>query len=137
MLGLDVEVDGRFSVGDVGRYWREPGRHPFLIRVEANIAGFAIVDHVSRLTDDPNVYDVSEFFVLRKYRKKGIGAQAACFLFDCFRGPWEVRQRMENTAATAFWRRVIARYTKDRFTEVAWEDTRWRGPVQRFDSAEI
>jgi predicted acetyltransferase len=136
-LGLDVEADGHFEVPSLDRYWGEPGHHPFLIHVDGKLAGFALVDSVSRLTDDPNVRDVGEFFVLRKYRRRRVGEEAARFLFDAFRGLWEVRQRMENTAATDFWRAVIGRYTKGRFQEVVCEDTRWRGPVQRFDSAEV
>ena len=106
----------------------------FLIHVDGHIAGFALVDPKSRLTDSDEVHDVAEFFVLRKYRRKRIGEQAACILFATFPGPWEVRQRMENTAATAFWRAAIGRFTKGRFVELMWEDKRWRGPVQRFDS---
>lgn len=133
-LGLDVEADGRFQVPSLDAYWGEAGRYPFLIHIGDKIAGFALVDSKSRLTDATNVRDVAEFFILRKYRRKRIGEQAACIIFGAFPGPWEVRQRIENTAATAFWRAAIGRYTKGHFVELMWEDTRWRGPVQRFDS---
>jgi hypothetical protein len=43
-----------------------------------------------------------------------------------------VRQKKQNQAATAFWRRVIGRYA--RFDEELLDDERWRGPVQRFDT---
>jgi hypothetical protein len=46
-----------------------------------------------------------------------------------------VREKTENLAATAFWRRVIGRYTGGRFEEVVLDDERWRGPVQRLDSS--
>ena len=46
-----------------------------------------------------------------------------------------MRQKAENQAATAFWRTVIGRYSGGRFEDVVWDDARWRGPVQRFDSA--
>lgn len=55
-------------------------------------------------------------------------------IFSRFRGRWEVRQVMENVAATAFWRSVIGQYTSGAFEETLFDDERWRGPVQRFDN---
>jgi predicted acetyltransferase len=135
ILDLDVEEDGRFRVPPLDAYWTDPRRHAFLIRVDGKLGGFALVLEWSRLTGDEGVCDVAEFFVMRRYRRRGVGERAAAWLFDRFRGPWEVRQKAENRAAIAFWRRVIDRYTGGRFTEVVLDDERWRGPVQRFDSA--
>ena len=161
MLGLDVEDDGRFRAPPLDAYWTDPRCHAFLIRVDARLAGFALVQERSRLTGDEAVRDVAELFVMRRYRRRGVGEHVAWWLFDRFRGPWEVRQKAENVAATAFWRQVIGRYTRRRrgegssrgdanrapdaaeaesskaheaFDEVVWDDARWRGPVQRFDS---
>lgn len=134
MLGFDVGDDGRFRTPSLDAYWTEPTRHAFLTRASGALAGFALVVQTSRLTGDPSVFDMAEFFVLRRHRRHGVGERAAHALFDRFRGPWEVRVRTENTAATAFWRRAIGRYTGDRFDEVVLDDDRWRGPVQRFDS---
>ena len=50
---------------------------------------------------------MAEFFVMRKYRRRGIGRQAAADVFARFAGPWQVRQQRSNPAATAFWRRAI------------------------------
>ncbi len=134
LLGLDVDDDGGFTVPALEAYWAEPGRHPFLIRVDGKLAGFALVNARSRLTGDDGVHDLAEFFVLRRYRRRGVGERAAAWLFERFRGRWEVRQKPENLAATAFWRRVIGRHTGERFEDVLWDDERWRGPVQRFES---
>jgi hypothetical protein len=48
-----------------------------------------------------------------------------------------VRQVVKNTAATAFWRRVIDRYTSGAFEDFLSDDERWRGPVQRFDNRSL
>jgi len=135
MLGLDVEEDGRFHAPPLDAYWSDPRSHAFLIRADGKLAGFALVQERSRLTGDETVRDVAEFFVLRRYRRRGVGEIAARWLFDRFRGPWEVRQKPDNVAATAFWRRAIGRYANGEFDEVVWDDARWRGPVQRFDSS--
>jgi predicted acetyltransferase len=131
--GLDVGEDGRFSGGTpIVSCWVEPFRHAYFVRAEGRIAGFAIVDERSRLTGDPEVADMAEFFVLRKYRRKGVGARAAALAFARFARRWAVRQAASNVAATAFWRRTIAAYTGGAFREVLVDDGRWRGPVQSF-----
>jgi predicted acetyltransferase len=105
------------------------------VRVDAEPAGFALVHRRSRITGDADTSDVAESFVMRPHRRKGVGSQAAVDLFDRFRGRWEVRQIHANVAATHFWRAVIARYTGGRYTEVTYDDERWRGPVQAFDNS--
>jgi predicted acetyltransferase len=134
ILAMDVGEDGRFVVPPIGAYLEGPRRHAFLIRVGGKLAGFALIEQRSRLTGDEGVNDVSEFFVMRRYRREGVGARAAAWLFERFPGPWEVREKAENVAATAFWRRAIGAYTGGRFDEITVDDATWHGPVQRFDS---
>lgn len=131
---FDVGEDGRFDDYPLDAYWHDDERHPFLLRVEGKLAGFALVSGRSRLSGQPGVFDMAEFFVMRKYRRKGVGLAAACAAFDRFKGPWEVRQRAENVGATAFWRRAIAHYTGGAYQEVPWNDASWVGPVQRFSN---
>jgi predicted acetyltransferase len=134
LCGLDVGDDGRFRVPTIDHYFADPRCHPFLLRADERLAGFALVQGKSRLSGDESVYDMAEFFVLRRYRRRGVGERAAQALFARFTGPWEVREREGNDGATAFWRRAIGRYTDGKFEELRLDDERWRGPVQRFDS---
>jgi predicted acetyltransferase len=134
-MGLDVGDDGKFVPPSLEAYWQDAWRHPFLARVGGRCAGFALVHQRSRLSGDPGVCDVAEFFVLRKYRRRGIGAALAQQLFELFPGRWEVRQLLVNEAATHFWRSVIKRYTDGRYEETILDNERWRGPVQMFDSS--
>jgi predicted acetyltransferase len=135
MLGIDVGDDGRFKLPSLEVYFTDPRCHAFLTRADDKLAGFALVQQRSRLSGDEAVTDMAEFFVMRKYRRQGVGERAAAWLFDRFPGPWEVRERAANVAATAFWRRAIGRYTGHAFEELTLDDERWRGPVQRFDSS--
>ncbi len=133
-MGLDVGDDGLFGAGDaLSRCWSERSRHAFWCRVGGHLAGFVILDERSRLTGDPEVMDIAEFFIMRKYRRKGIGAACAVRAFDLFPRRWEVRQQAKNDAATVFWRKTIQRYTGGRFRETLFDDERWHGPVQSFD----
>ena len=133
MLGLEIGDDGLFSAGRrPSGYWTAPLYRPFLLRAGGNLAGFAIVGAESRLTGDP-LWDMDQFFVLRRHRRSGVGERAATLVFDAFPGRWEVREAADNVAAHAFWRKVIGRYTGGRFEETIHDDARWQGPVQRFE----
>lgn len=134
-MGWDVGADGRFDDRGVAPLRNDPLRHPFLIRVGGQLAGLVIVDQQSRLWPAEPASDVAEFFILRRYRRLGVGARAATQVFDRFRGRWEVRQTANNTAATAFWRKVIGAYCGGSFSELVLADERWRGPVQVFDNS--
>jgi predicted acetyltransferase len=134
LTGSDLDDEGIFGAPDVQQYLGAAGRHPFFVKVEGRLAGFVIVDQKSRFGNQDAPLDVAELFVLRKHRRAGVGRTVAEMVFSRFRGKWEVRQITKNAAATAFWRRVIDRYTAGAFEEAFSDDERWRGPVQRFDN---
>jgi predicted acetyltransferase len=131
---LDVGAGGRFDALSVAAYWRDGWRHPLLLRVDDKLAGFALVSKRSRLTGATDVFDMAEFFVMRRYRRQGVGLAAAHAAFDRFEGPWEVRERDENVAALAFWRHAVGAYTGGDYREVHWESPEWTGPVQSFST---
>lgn len=134
LMNLEVGAHGLFEGGTpIASCWVEPWRHAYLIRANERLAGFAILDERSRLSADPGIADVAEFFVLRPYRRLGVGGQAAMQAFARFPRRWEVREGVSNAAAIAFWRRTIATYTGGKFSEVMVDDARWRGPVQTFE----
>ncbi|MGZ3680674.1 MAG: GNAT family N-acetyltransferase [Ktedonobacterales bacterium] len=70
---LDVDDTGSYGSDDLTGCWVESWRMPFLFRVDGKPGGFAIVDRRSHMTSDPDVWDMAEFFVLRKYRRRRIG----------------------------------------------------------------
>ena len=131
-MDWDLPDSGRYRDTAIDGCFDGAHRHPFLIRVDGRLAGFAIVDLRSRLTGEDGIRDVAEFFVTRKYRGRGVGNTAAQALFQRFGGRWEVRQTAQNTGALAFWRKVITRYTDGRFTESFHNEDRWRGSMQTF-----
>src|SRR5215510_9920030 len=89
---VEIGADGRFGYGKLPLYWSEPDRRfPFLLRCDGRIAGFALATRGSPATDDPDVFDVAEFFVARGYRRFGVGRRAARLLWNRFPGKWIVR----------------------------------------------
>lgn len=103
----EIDASGSFSLGQYfDAYWTEPERHPFLIKLGDKLAGFALVRQF-----ELGKHSVAEFFVMRPYRRQGVGQRAAAHLFDMFPGEWHVAQDEANTPAQRFWRSVIAAYT--------------------------
>ncbi len=135
MLEMYVGEDGRFGDVDLQPYWVDEWKHPFLLRVEDKLAGFALISERSKLTGKSGVFDVTEFFVLRRFRRHGVGRAAAFAAFDLFAGRWEVRQREDNPDATAFWRRTIDEYTCGEYEEARWVRPQWSEIVQTFSTA--
>jgi predicted acetyltransferase len=105
---VEIGSDGRFTYRDLPLYWSEEGHHPFLVRVNTRLAGFVLVKKGSEVSGDDTTWDMAEFFVLRGYRRRGVGTRVAEEVWRRFPGPWEVRVMETNVAARSFWQRVIS-----------------------------
>jgi predicted acetyltransferase len=103
---VDTGADGRFGYSKLPLYWSDPRRHPFLARLDGAWAGFALVHQVEN-----GICDMAEFFVLRRYRRTGLGAELANRIWLRFPGPWQIRTRAANVPAHQFWQSAIARLT--------------------------
>jgi predicted acetyltransferase len=133
VMNQDVDTDGSYRIMDLDAIWR-PGYSAFLIIVDGALAGFAFVTQQASFLEDGQTHYIDEFFVLRKYQRRGVGAHVARALFERFPGRWEVAQAQANLAAQTFWRHVIGHYTGDQYREVELDSPRWCGPVQVFES---
>ncbi|WP_219834103.1 GNAT family N-acetyltransferase [Paenibacillus sp. R14(2021)] len=120
--------------------WTDEYRRPFIVTVDEEIAGFALV-----MLDVPQAYMklntaertnvISEFFIMRKYRRQGVGKQAALSVFQQFPGTWEIRQTASNKDAYSFWKHVIHNYRADgSYQEASVHNDSWNGPVFVFES---
>nr|NLU59036.1 GNAT family N-acetyltransferase [Pseudomonas sp. BIGb0427] len=97
----ELGVDGDYPY--LPLYWQEPGRFAYLLLVEDEIAGFALV----RQQSERAVYELAEFYVVSAYRLAGVGHAAAQALFDLHRGLWQLSVLADNFAGLRFWPRVL------------------------------
>lgn len=132
--GADTTTYGLYDYPYLDHYWVEAGRSPFLVRVNGCLAGFVLVARYNYLTGEKDTWVMAEFFIMRKYRRLGIGERTAHIIFDKFTGPWQVGQIIENSAAIIFWRKVISRYTHGKYQEYNLDNDNWHGPIQAFTS---
>lgn len=105
----DVEVDGRFYIHEehLARYWQEPRWSAELILVDGYIAGFLLVEG-SELPGLEGSLELADLFVLKKYRRLGVGSAVASQVLGRGADAWLVRFYRQDEAAQAFWRAVFA-----------------------------
>lgn len=125
----DLDAHGEYGYA-LDRFWYEADCHAFVALVEGRYAGLALVDGAVKVGNSG--WWMSQFFVLKKYRRRGVGQALATDVFDRLPGRWEVGQMPENRLAQAFWRRVIGQHTGQRFDERAIVRGDWQGIVQSF-----
>lgn len=112
-----VNTDGTFGSPEWHRrFWMRRGKHHFIVLVGGRLAGFALVSDRAHFAG-AGVREISEFFVLRTYRRRGVGSHTAGILFERFPGKWEVAELTWNVAARRFWHRLIGRYAAGAITE--------------------
>ena len=111
----DINEYGYFGYPYIDDYWNEKGRHPFFIRVNDKLAGLVLVRSCSEYNDLSDPHNIAEFFVMKKYRRKGVGRAAAMKIFDMFSGSWEIAQWKNNLPAQSFWKQVINEYTNGKY----------------------
>ncbi len=116
-LKLDVEEDGLFAAYPaLEDYWKdERHKFPYLITVGEKYIGFGLV----RLIESAHrsYFSMAEFFIMKKYRREGIGNAVAKQLFNLHKGQWEVYQKECNKPAKIFWNKVINEFTREQFEE--------------------
>jgi len=127
----DLDPQGEFGYA-LDRYWRDSACFPYIVVVRGNYAGFALVDGQVVIPGDD--FWMDQFFIMKKYRKQGVGRAVATSVFDRHAGRWQVGQMAANTPAQAFWRKTIGAYTSGNYEELRLTSHWWQGVVQRFVS---
>jgi predicted acetyltransferase len=135
-VDLEIGADGRFGFSDLDLYWTEPARHPLLVYVDTGLAGFVLIDELTRGTHEEAVWDVAQFFILRGYRRAGIGTEVAHRVWKRFAGRWEVRVIVSNKPAYRFWRQAIQSFAGHEIRATRMMQGGWERHVFSFESGE-
>lgn len=113
----------KFDVNDKGEYefeyhlsnfWEKENHYPFFIKVNGKLGGFVLIDDEFQLHQNSD-YAISEFFVMYKYRREGIGRHAAKVVFDMLHGKWEIVRHPHNIKSIKFWDSVVEKYTQGKY----------------------
>jgi predicted acetyltransferase len=107
----DIGPDGLYGNPQrIESFWDDGRYDKFLIKVDGILAGFAFT---SSAADESNesAHVIQEFFVLRRYRRAGVGRIVATRLFENSCGTWKVSVMASNAPAQGFWARIIGDFT--------------------------
>ena len=126
----DTDAQARYGY-DLGRHRRGAHFHAHVALAGSQYAGFALVCP-ARVTRSQGCW-MEQFFVLKRFRRQGVGFALARYVLDHHPGEWEVGQMTANTAAQAFWRQTISALTNGAFVEIVVKEGEWQGVVQQFD----
>jgi predicted acetyltransferase len=132
LMMANIGSDGRYADAEMYTHLADPATTPFLIKTETCPIGYALVGKQSRQHPEFSGHSMLSFFILRRYRRQGLGRVAAGHVFDCFPGMWEVATYGANIPAISFWRSVVQDYTSGLYTETWFQTAHWRGSIQHF-----
>lgn len=127
----DLDETGEYGYA-LDRYWQAAGNYPYVALAGGHYVGLALVDDRVKLPEGQ--FWMDQFFVLKKYRREGIGNELARRVIAQHPGRWQIGQMTENTGARFFWRQVIERVTRGAFEEQKLTSGWWQGYVQTFTS---
>ncbi|MBU2705250.1 hypothetical protein KCM76_04620 [Zooshikella marina] len=100
--------NGTFNVDDsisgLSDYWKKPEHYPYLIMVDKEVAGFSLV---RKYPMSDSFYDMGQFFILRKFKHKGIGKKAFQLSVSRHPGAWITRVLPDNEGAKIFWLKAV------------------------------
>ena len=110
----DVNDLGLFGYDYLDNYWTEENRFPYFIKVNSKLAGFVMVNDYPEVKSDTN-YTMSEFFIMYKYRQKGIGKYVVKYIFNKYKGKWQLTYLPNNETAKSFWNKIVNEYTNGKY----------------------
>jgi len=100
------QENGLFEFDVFEWFFEKEGLSPYFITHEENIIGVILLQ--STPFTNPGQYDflINSFFIIKKYRRKGLGKQAVLDLFQQRPGRYAIGQLSNNIPAIQFWRNI-------------------------------
>lgn len=114
LMGSELNENGTYlrNTSLIAPYWEKPNHIPYFIKVNGEIAGFIFVRY---FPDEEKLLDIDQFFILRKFKRRGVGSKAFELCLKAHNGNWLVRVLKENESGLSFWQSVIGSVTKNNF----------------------
>lgn len=107
----DVDDNGLYGYEYLDCYFNEENRFPYFIKVNGKLAGFVMISDYPEVPQYKTDFCLSEFFVMYKYRRGGVGREAACKVLDLHHGKWQLKRHPHNIGSVYFWDKVVSDYT--------------------------
>lgn len=100
----DVNNNGLFGYSYLDHYFRDDNRDAYFILADGKHAGFVLI-HNHTLLKDTDIA-IAEFFVMRKYRKRGVGRTVIREILNRYPTCIEIPVRSKNQEGLKFWKKI-------------------------------
>jgi len=128
----EVDHEGRFPAYPLDPYWHEPDHIPLLLRSNAHIIGFALLNRLTH-TNRPVDRNMKLAGGAASTIPRSAGTAAAQAIFSRYPGMWEAAIARRNVTGVAFWRKAIGEHPlAQHIEEIDLNSAVWNGPVLRF-----
>jgi predicted acetyltransferase len=104
--GLNISSDGSFEFDSFELIWKREGLTPYFLKKDKIIVGFLLLLERPFLYKEYD-YSINDFFILKKYRRKGIAIALLKELFKQKKGCYFVVELAKNIPAVIFWRKIL------------------------------
>lgn len=128
----DIDTKGLYDVNFLDLFWEKEGLSAFFIKLNEKLIGLILLQSGKYAPPSGEDYYISEFFILKKYRRNGIGKKAVGILFDMFPGKYLLGQMPNNNPAIKFWKSVYLQLELD-FIESLEDSQEGKLLFQRFE----
>lgn len=107
--GEDVATSGRFDACEetIADYVQDPSMSAHWIKVDGALAGFAVTEPVE--LPEGVVDEFADFFVLKKYRRRGVALEVVRRLVVESSQRWLISVFRDDIEAGCFWQSAFAR----------------------------
>ncbi|WP_179281108.1 GNAT family N-acetyltransferase [Paenibacillus sp. XY044] len=105
----DLEMNssnGLFEFDVLDWFFEKDGLTPYFIYKKDKIIGFILLQSGPFSNQKFADYVLNSFFILKKYRRQGLGKEACKAFFTQLPGRYAVSQIKTNTPAIQFWRNI-------------------------------
>lgn len=120
-LDLNPE-NGLFEFDVLEWFFEKEGLTPYFINLEGKPIGFILLQSGPYSNQEYADYVLNSFFILKKYRRKGIGKLACSKFFEMYPGRYAISQAKTNIPAIKFWKNVYESNSIDEYEKEEIED---------------
>lgn len=122
----DIEMNpqnGLFEFDILDWFFEKEGLTPYFIRLhDQKIIGFILIQSGPFSNQEFADYVLNSFFIMKNYRRKGLGRAACKALFEHLPGRYAVGQVINNIPAIQFWKNVYRSFDIDFYEQEEQDD---------------
>ena len=105
---IEKNAEGQYNYPYLDFYWREPDRHPFIIYLNNEAAGFLLVREDLDPADGTSITEIAELYILPAFRERSVASSAIKKALGFFPGNWRAAVLPNNEVGRSFWKQLIS-----------------------------